>query len=262
MATVDDLPASIRALVGDGPLDELAGSDPDQQVYRATPPDRGAVVVKVATTAPGADALEGEAARLGWLAGRAAAPELLGFAREGATAWLVTGALEGSPAVEPHHLVDGAGLATALAAALRAVHDLDPATCPFDVGLAWRREEAARRVAAGAVDPERFEPAYRRFTPEQLLSLWRDSDSGDEDLVVVHGGFTLDNVLVDDGRVTGLVGWGRCGVADRYVDLARAARALARHTGPDVVLTFFDAYGIEHPSLTKVDFYVLGDELL
>lgn len=260
MTTVDDLPASIRAVVGGGPLEPLLSGGAPPHVFRARGADGGDVVIKHAVTSPLADELEGESTRLEWLDERASAPELLAFERDASTAWMVTRALDGSPAAEPQHLVAGAPLAASLATALRAVHELDPASCPFDVGLAWRRHEAERRVASGAVDPERFEPAYRRYTPERLLSLWRAGDSGDEDLVVVHGDVSLDNVLVDAGRVTGLVDWARCGVADRYVDLALVARGLARGAGPDVVFTFFEAYGIDQPSLAKVDFYVLADE--
>lgn len=261
MPTVDDLPASIRTVVGDGPLEPVATRTGDSpHVFRSAGSDGDDVVVKVAPAGEGADELEAESARLAWLDGRVAAPELLAFERHDARAWLVTAALDGSPASEPHQLVDGAALATALAGAVRSVHDLDPATCPFDVGLAWRTHEAERRVASGRVDPARFEPAYQRYSPERLLSLWRASDGGAEDAVVVHGDVTLDNVLVDDGRVTGLVDWGRCGVADRYVDLALVARSLARVAGPDVVFAFFEAYGLDGPDLAKVDFYVLADE--
>jgi aminoglycoside phosphotransferase len=51
-------------------------------------------------------------------------------------------------------------------------------------------------------------------------------------------------------------------VADRYVDVAVATRSLAAAVGPEPLAAFLDAYGLEHPSLAKIDFYALTAELL
>lgn len=42
--------------------------------------------------------------------------------------------------------------------------------------------------------------------------------------VLIHGDYTIDNVLVDAGRITGVIDWSRGDVGDRRYDLALATR--------------------------------------
>lgn len=211
----------------------------------------------------GVAALAAEADRLRWLGGRAGAPEVVSFEQEGNKASLATTSTAGIPASDPAHRVDSVELATVFASALRAVHGLDPGDCPFDQRLAVRRREIERRAGAGLLTASQLSEPYRRHDPRRLLALWRDATPvDDEDLVVVHGDFTLDNVRLAARGVVEVVAWGRCGVADRYVDLAVAARSLADAVGPEPVTAFFDAYGLGQPSLAKIDFYALAAELL
>jgi kanamycin kinase/aminoglycoside 3'-phosphotransferase-2 len=208
--------------------------------------------------------LVAEAERLQWLAGRAGAPEVVSFEHDGVRATLATATMGGSPASDPIHRIDAVALASAFGEALRHVHDLDASGCPFDAGLARRRDEIERRSATGRLSSVAFSEPYERHGAERLVALWREAQSGlpAEDLVVVHGEFALENVWLADSRIVGVGGWERCGVADRYVDVAVAARSLAGAVGPEPLAAFLDAYGLEHPSLAKIDFYALTAELL
>jgi aminoglycoside phosphotransferase len=262
VAPAGDRPAALIDIVGDRPGEVLAvAAEGKPHVWRHESPTHGPVVVKAARGREAVERLDAEAARIEWLAGRLPVPQVIALVPDPArdAAWLVTSLLGGSPASDVHHRVDGVGLAGTFAAGLRAVHALDPFECPFDARLGARRDRARRRVAAGLVDSRRFDEAYRRYDADRLLRLWEQSSPGDEDLVVTHGDYTLEHVLVDGGAVRGYVDWDRCGVADRYVDLALAARSLAAAVGPELVVTFFEHYGIDHPSLAKIDFYVLAD---
>lgn len=51
----------------------------------------------------------------------------------------------------------------------------------------------------------------------------------------IHGDFTLDNVLVSEGRVRGVIDWGGCGAGDPRFDIA-----LALATSPELVLEAAD----------------------
>lgn len=42
--------------------------------------------------------------------------------------------------------------------------------------------------------------------------------------VLIHGDYTIDNVLVDAGKITGIIDWGRGDIGDRRYDLALATR--------------------------------------
>jgi aminoglycoside 3'-phosphotransferase-2 len=81
-----------------------------------------------------------------------------------------------------------------------------------------------------------------------------------EDLVVAHGDACLPNFLARDGQLTGLIDCGRLGVADRYQDLALAARSISRNYGRAFIPAFFSAYGVDQPDEQKLAWYALLDE--
>ena len=86
----------------------------------------------------------------------------------------------------------------------------------------------------------------------------------EEDLVFTHGDYCLPNVIVSDSGISGFVDWGRAGVADRYQDLALAARSLKHNAGPrggEMAALFFHEYGVEDVDVAKVRYYILLDEL-
>jgi aminoglycoside phosphotransferase len=161
------------------------------------------------------------------------------------------------------HHVEVEALIRSFAQALRRLHELPIDGCPFDRRVDHELPRAGARVDAGAVDAAALSPAYRRYAPARLHELLVQSrPAGDEDLVVVHGSYGLNAIHLEHGAVTGYVDLARAGIADRYVDLAIAARELARTISPEALGPFFVEYGIDYPDLRKIDFYVLLDELV
>jgi aminoglycoside 3'-phosphotransferase-1 len=80
------------------------------------------------------------------------------------------------------------------------------------------------------------------------------------DLVVTHGDFSLENILLHEGAVAGCIDVGRAGVADRYQDLAIVWRALG---ALDALLQqrLLRQYGILDIDQDKLQFHLLLDEL-
>jgi aminoglycoside phosphotransferase len=170
-------------------------------------------------------------------------------------------------------LVDVSTLVLAVADALAALHALDPppavrAEAPA-AGIEALVELAGRRVAAGLVDPERFDAPYRRYTPDQLVDLVRRSQPDEPDHpVVTLGSAHLRHLRVSvEGNVAGWAieaagGVVPAGVGDRYRDLAVVAIELAGVVSPETLGPVFDRYGLAAPELARLDFHVLVDQLL
>jgi aminoglycoside phosphotransferase len=186
--------------------------------------------------------------RLRWLAGRGiSVPEVAAFDED-----VLVLADMGVPSLARRSGRAGA----VLGEVLRGLHGVPVAGCPFDGRLEVMLPEARRRVLEGLVDADDFDDD-NSLTPEQVLRRLVDEQPADEDLVVAHGDFTPANVL--EGGI--LIDVGALGVADRYRDLALAARDLREDFGAGEVREFFAAYGLGEPDQRKLDYYRLLDEL-
>lgn len=60
---------------------------------------------------------------------------------------------------------------------------------------------------------------------------------------LIHGDFTIDNVLFSDGRVTGIIDWAGGDVGDRRFDLAVALEARPGLFTPVDKVSFYEGYG-------------------
>ena len=143
--------------------------------------------------------------------------------------------IDDSPLPPPH-------IAAALGAALAALHALPAADCPFDETLATRLARATAAVAEGDIDGDDFDDRNSGVAPDALLARLGAAAPA-EDIVVVHGDATLDNVMIDDrGRVS-FIDCGNAGRGDRYLDLAVMASGIAENFGAAATKEFARAYG-------------------
>ncbi|GAA1871302.1 APH(3') family aminoglycoside O-phosphotransferase [Asanoa iriomotensis] len=190
-----------------------------------------------------------EAARLTWLAAQGfPCPEVL----DHEPGRLTTRALPGHPAP-----AGSPAVAAAIGELLRTLHDLPPATCPFDHRLAITVAHAEANARAERIELTDLDAGRTGWSAAQLLAeLHATRPQAPEDLVVGHGDPCLPNILFDDQlRPTGVVDVSRLGIADRHNDLAIATRSKTTDAEP-----LLRAYGLPHPDPAKIAFYRLLDE--
>ncbi len=198
--------------------------------------------------------LPGEVDRLRWLGDTGMpCPEVIDDLSWENRHWLLMSAVPGRDLGQSYDL-GPINTCEMVAQVLRTLHVLDAETCPFDHRAEHRIAAARRRLDAGHYDGDDVDNG-----PANYAMLW-STRPAHEDLVVAHGDACLPNFLARDGRFTGLIDCGRLGVADRYQDLALAARSIARNHGSAFVPAFFSAYGIDEPDEQKLAWYALLDE--
>ncbi|THC44487.1 APH(3')-I family aminoglycoside O-phosphotransferase [Massilia sp. Mn16-1_5] len=209
-----------------------------------------------------ADDISDEMTRLRWLAGHLPAPGVLHFSRTLDEAWLLMSAMPGKTAYQlldthpalQHEVVD------ALAAFLRRLHAIPLHTCPFTSGHAYRLALAWERIDAGLVDEDDFDEERQGWTAGQVWDALQAMLPLAADPVVTHGDFSLDNLFIQEGVVTGCIDVGRVGIADRYQDLAIMWNCLGEF-GVPLQERFLNHYGFPDPDRNKLRFHLLLDEL-
>ncbi len=265
-APIGKVPTAISSAVTDGSWNEVTVNRLGKRVHRISGrsdgPDCILKIQPAVAKRPGVPTLEDERDRLQWLSARLPAPEVIACeTNDDGTTFLVTELIEGTAGDDMLNRLDSDQTLSAFAATLGKLHTVPINDCPFDARIAVRLVDAEARVQGGLVRAEHLDVAYRQQSPERLLAVLRDMLPDTEELVVTHGAYSLDNVMLQDGEVVGMLDVGRLGVADRHADLALAARSITRQLGPDAVGRFMVAYGLEWPDSRKIDFYLLLREL-
>jgi aminoglycoside 3'-phosphotransferase II len=252
------LPSDLAALVAGATWEQVTRGESGAQVYRLT---NGAETryLKVEPRRPH-DELHGEAERLRWLQGRLPVPVLRYAGVDEHQSYLLTSEVPGTDATDERWLSDPARLVALLAAGLLLFHRQSITGCPFDQRLDAELARAAANVAAGIVDADDFDAEHAGRSPAALLAELLATRPPAEDLVLTHGDYCLPNVVIKDWALSGCIDLGRCGVADRYHDLAQAARSVRRNLGARWVAPFFAAYGLSAPDAAKLRYYQLLDE--
>ena len=209
--------------------------------------------VKMATERHAGD-LRQEIARTRWLAARGVrVPAVLDAADGGTTAAML---MEALPGVAPQACGRAAaGIVAAIARAFAALHALPAGQCPFDETVAARLARARADIRRGAVDPSQFDARNSGQMPEQIHDRLAASVPRHEDLVVVHGDATFDNILIDANGEVGFIDCGRAGRADRYTDLALLSAEIAEHFGSVRVKAFARSYGLPRWDGDKAGFF-------
>jgi aminoglycoside phosphotransferase len=220
-----------------------------------------AVENRIAGTPTQLDALR---RRLEWLAGRVRGPRLV-RSEPGAVPALVVEVLPGERATAVVHRVDATRAIASFAGALAAVHALDASACPFVVDVASMVDGIAQRAESGELTVD--DPTYAHVAPARLAGLLvdrMDRFALPSRPVVCNGHPTLGNCVID-GAVAGFERVDGLGVADVCLDLAIAARSVAREFAPSFVGPFFEAYDEASDTgaidLARLDWFQLLDAL-
>lgn len=203
--------------------------------------------------------LPDEVARLRWMKQLdLPVPTVLDTGTENGRHWLLMSAVAGRDLASASDLT-APQIIRIMAGALRTLHQIPIAQCPFDHNLQQRLSDARERLDAGLIDATDFDDERQGQSAKQLFAELSTTCPNTHDLVVTHGDAYLPNFMADGNRFSGFIDCGRLGVSDRYQDLALAARSISNELGKEWVAPFFQDYGVE-PDEARIAFYALLDE--
>lgn len=196
-----------------------------------------------------------------WLKGKLPVPSVLYYSG-GEKEFLLLEGIEGSDLVGAMDYLNSKEVVLLIAEGLKMIHSVDIRSCPFNMRLSKKLAEAKRLVELGFVDKKNFEPENLQRAPEEILSKLILEIPSSEELVFTHGDYCLPNIIVQNNKISGFIDIGRGGVADKYQDIALAVRSIRHNlkTGEFVSL-FFEGYGLKDIDFSKIEYYILLDEL-
>lgn len=220
---------------------------------------------------PDGEESENAACMMAWLEGMLPAARLIATQKEKGLRYTLMTRVPGEMACSPRYIGDPSELIRLLAEGMRMLWTVDVSDCPVCCMLDDKLRRARLNVENGLVDvdntdPETFGPGGFEG-PAQLLE-WLCENRPQETPVLSHGDFTLPNVFIENGRISGFIDLGRAGTADRWQDIALCWRSLrdnangrfgAVYDGFDDGM-LFDALDIA-PDWEKIRYYLLLDEL-
>ena len=244
-------------------LDTLGASDSSVYIFDES-------VLKIEKTGDNANR---EAEALQWLCGKLPVPQVLAFAQENGSNYLLMSKMHGTMACDVF-ADDAVDIAvSALADGLKRLWSIDISDCPLDSRLPKRLAQAKYNIENGLVDTDDFEPntlGENGFTDLDALYDFLKTYQPPEDLVFTHGDYCLPNIFTENGKTVGFIDLGKAGIADRWQDIALCVRSLQYNLCDLCALpydVFFKAknrlYSLLHmeEDAEKLRYYILLDEL-
>jgi aminoglycoside 3'-phosphotransferase II len=189
----------------------------------------------------GSSDLRSEVKPMAWLAERKVrVPRLLRIFRDASLTAVLMTALPGRHPEEAETPLPE--LMGHLAKGLSALHSLPTFDCPFDESVGARLTRARDMIERGLIDPGYFAERNKGLAPETIYRRLVRAIPEAEDLVIVHGDATFDNLLVDADGGVGFLDCGRAGRGDRYLDLTTIIADIDEHFGSNGVQLFSMSY--------------------
>src|SRR5665213_2400960 len=236
------LPQSWRRMLGDFRFQSVEHGMSDARIFRLRDPASQTFYLKAAMSAAVSDGMSddksdalsefrSEIERTRWLSTRnVPVPEILDLFDDGRIGAALMTALPGS---HPHELAQPpAEIVAHLARGLRALHARTAADCPFDETTAARLARARAMIDENRIDPNAFDERNVGRSPLKIYQrLAADAPRIPNDIVIVQGDATFDNLLIDAEGALGFIDCGHAGRGDRYLDLEAVTSDIDEHFG-------------------------------
>lgn len=221
---------------------------------------------------------ENEYNMLQYLQDKLPVPKIYAHEASDGKSYLLMDKCPGQMACADYYLKNPDILCKLLANGLKSLWSVDISDCQSDWRLPRKLDLAAYYVKNNLVDLRNTEPdtfSENGFRNPQTLLQWLRENKPEEEPTLSHGDFCLPNVFGAADKICGYIDLGKCGIADKWCDIALCYRSLLhnysdytknpKYQSSDVysgdgALPLFRELGIQ-PDWTKIRYYILLDEL-
>jgi aminoglycoside 3'-phosphotransferase-2 len=249
------LPADWRGLLASCEVSPVRTGMSSAWLFRLRRAGADDLYLKIGQGAEAAE-LRGEIERTLWLAARGVRVPAIVRSFDGGL--VVAAMMTALPGDHPSDCRRPVGeVIDVMARALASLHAHSPANadCPFDESVAARLARAQVLMTRGEIEPGHFAERNRGRAPQQIYDRLLATRPATEDLVLVHGDATFDNILIDAAGNVGFLDCGRCGRGDRGIDLACIIADIEQSFGTEWVGRFLRSYGAARWEPAKALFF-------
>lgn len=190
-------------------------------------------------------------------------PQIIHVTKTKTRVYLLMTKFEGLMSCDPSLMQHPKKVIDVLSTGIKLLQKIDINDCPFPLKISDRLKMAKAYLDRGEVDMNTWDPEIiqgRFQTPYELYD-YLVTHQPKEDLVFVHGDYCLPNIFIQDHRLEGFIDLGLAGIADKHLDIALCMRSIKYNFRTDrykdLLYQLFD-FDIDE---TKIDYYLLLDEL-
>jgi aminoglycoside phosphotransferase len=209
------------------------------------------------------ETLETQAKRLLWLQHKLPVPNVIDYGVKGEYEYLITLGLPGFEASNDIFKTNIDHMISLLAQGLKKIHDTPIDDCPYDNSFGRLMKVIQYNIKHGIIDTYGLHRKFGEINLDVLVDeIEMYSKDLNEDLVFTHGDYSLPNIIINNGEISGFIDLGNCGIADRYYDLGVVEKSIIRNCGTEYIMLFYDEYGMESVDHEKKRFYQLVEHLV
>lgn len=248
-----ELSDNIKCFISNSNVKEISIGCSDSQVFKVS---KNNDVYFIKTAKEGMLTREYEA--LKWLEGKLVVPKIVIYEIYNGSEFLVTEEIKGNMVFETETVEQGIRI---IVDAFKEIYKVDYKDCPFNVSLDYKLNLVKENVGNGLIDYNNLsENVKEKFKSLDEIISYLEENRFEEDLCFSHGDTSLPNIFYDDGKFSGFIDVGECGIADKWFDLAICQKSIKRNYGQEAISLFYNELGIE-PDNKKIDYYLLMMEL-
>ena len=194
---------------------------------------------------PRPSTLEHEVARLNWLESKLKVARVVSFCSSEIQDFLLLTAIPGDDSTEDLADLDLHERVDLVAKGLKQIHQVDIADCPFDRTLQTELRLARERVEQGLITEDDLEDHQKGRSIDGILRYLEEQRPAHETLAFTHGDYSLPNIMLNGGQVSGFLDWRDGGIGDPYRDLPIVAKSIVRNWGEEWLEPFYRSYGLQ-----------------
>lgn len=199
-----------------------------------------------------------------WLQGKLPVPKIIDFCTFNGYNYLLMSKMDGLMSCDEYYLNKPEELVRLLAEGLKILWRIDINGCPHINDTENKLKLARTRIDNNLInfencDSENF--SENLFKDVEELYKFLVENKPNQELVFSHGDYCLPNIFFNNHSVSGFIDLGRCGIADKWQDIALCVRSLEHNLGSKKYIDLlFEELGIEKDD-NKIKYYILLDEL-